>query len=198
MKQTTHDTSFFLWGFLLLGALSLQTSCGAQMSEYAYKASAGINGGFETSKNNQPVNWYLYTPRTVKNGNFTLGMEVLDVAEGKQSLVFKVKECSAKGGRFSPGFCNEFDVVPGSTYRIRFKVKNEGATVSIHINAVSATKGGEVKRALIADTNGAWQEVSYEYTVPDNFARIRFELNILSAGTVKVDDFSLAAIATKH
>jgi hypothetical protein len=194
MKQTTHNTPFFLWGFLLLGALTLDTSCGAQMSEYTKETSAGINGGFETARNNLPVNWYLYTSRTVKNGNFTLGLETQDVAEGKQSLVFTVKECSDKVGRFSPGFFNEFDVISGGTYRIRFKVKNEGATVAVSIKAVSATKGGEAKQELIANTKGIWQEVSYEYKVPDNFARIRFELNILSAGTVKVDDFSIVSV----
>ncbi len=197
MKQRTQNTSFLFLGLLFLGTLGLQTSCRAQMSEYTLEASAGMNGGFERSQNNQPVNWYLYTPSTVKDGKFTMGLATDDVAEGNQSLVFKVKECSAKGGRYSPGLCNEFDVTSGGRYRIRFKVKNEGASVAVNIKAVSATKGAEAKRELIADTKGEWREIVYEYKIPDNFARIRFELNILSAGTVKLDAFSLEAITSQ-
>lgn len=197
MKQTTQHTRTVLWGLLLLGGVSMHTSCGAQMSEYKGQPSAGINGGFENTLDNLPVNWYLYTPQTVKEGDFTIEMGTQDAAEGNQSLVFTVKECSAKGGRYSPGFCNEFDVKSGGRYRIRFKVKNEGALVVVKINGVSAKHVGKGIEERISSKEGVWQEVSYEYEIPGEFARIRFELNILSAGKVKVDAFSLEAITTQ-
>lgn len=191
MKHTTHT----LCMLLLLAAL--HSTCNAQMSERTDLASAGTNGGFETATGSLPVNWYFYTPRTVPSGTFTITLDTRDAAEGKQCLVFHVTQCSDKGGRFSPGFFNEFAATPGATYRIRFKVKNKGAAIKVQLSGVSAKKGSKVTEAAIPDTGGNWQEVTYDFTMPAEFARLRFQLNILSAGTVKVDAFSLEPLVAQ-
>lgn len=167
----------------------------AQFSECIKQPGAGVNGGFEILHNNLPVNWYLYTPATVKKGSFTITVDTRDVVEGKHSLVFNVKESSAEGGRFSPGLFQEFEVQPGSSYRIRLKVKNDQATVKFRVVPVSTKQQGNPTEQHIPSAGERWQEITLVCDTKPDFTRMRVELNILSAGLVKVDDFVLERIS---
>ena len=59
-----------------------------QMSEVETDISAGLNGGFETVQNDLPVNWLMYTPKTVPDSNFNIVIDDENFIEGKQSLKF--------------------------------------------------------------------------------------------------------------
>ena len=68
------------------------------MSEQIRDNSAGINGGFEVSKDGLPVNWLMYTSSTVPKADFEIILDKKDFKEGEQSLRFDVKECEDIGG----------------------------------------------------------------------------------------------------
>ena len=61
---------FIKTNYCLLLVLMLMLSGCIQMSEEETDASAGLNGGFEVSKNGLPVNWLVYTPKTVSDADF--------------------------------------------------------------------------------------------------------------------------------
>ena len=98
----------FKWNIPLTFIIGLAISLVAcsQMSEQIQDKSAGLNGGFEVSKNGLPVNWLMYTSKTVPNADFEIILDKKDFKEGSQSLRFDVKKCEDIGGWKSPGFTN--------------------------------------------------------------------------------------------
>ena len=62
-----------------------------RMSEIIEDSSAGMNGSFEYSKSGLPVNWLLYTPNTVPEGDFDIIIDTAEFKDGKQSLKFLVR-----------------------------------------------------------------------------------------------------------
>lgn len=151
----------------------------------------GINGGFETFENNLPVNWLVYTEKTIGNGDFDILPDSEDVKEGKKSLRFTVRECSAQGGRFSPGVAREMDAVPGSVYRLSIQIKNEGTLYRISAGGVTG-ETGEVK--LLTETsvtNSAWTLLTFNVPISADYSRLRFEISVLSPGTLRVDDLQV-------
>ena len=79
-----------------------------KMSELIEDESVGMNGGFEHALEGLPVNWLVFTPETVKEGgDFDIILDTTDYKEGRQSLKFLVRECSAMGGWHSPGIARE-------------------------------------------------------------------------------------------
>ncbi len=127
---------------LILGLLAL-TSC-MKMSEKETDESAGLNGGFEVAKNGLPVNWLMYTPNTVPDGEFEIIIDKKVFKEGKQSLRFDVINCSSTGGLHSPGFTNEFSEIGKfegeGTYKLGFWIKNEGTGEAAQTITKSAEK----------------------------------------------------------
>src|SRR5437879_2814597 len=102
-----------------LVAVTTSLQAGKPMSETVREPAAGMNGSFEVTKSGLPVNWSVYTPRTVPAGDFDVVIDNTDFKDGKQSLKFVVRKCDPTGGRLSPGFFNEFrDTKPGETYKI--------------------------------------------------------------------------------
>lgn len=163
------------------------------MSEAFHDETAGLNGSFEVTKSGLPVNWLLYTPKTVENSDFDLIIDTSEYKEGKQSLKFLVRNCEAKGGWISPGFCKEYVAVPGMPYVVSFWVKNNESEFIIRIGGVSAFDG---KYETIVKSNekiDSWKYFEYTYTMPaeEEFDRIRFELNVLSKGSFWVDDINI-------
>ncbi len=174
---------------VFLGLIWMLTGCG-QMNEKETEVSAGLNGGFEVVKNGLPVNWLLYTPQTVPDADFTLELDDVEYKEGRQSLRFDVKECTAHGGWKSPGFTNEFFEVgpfegPG-TYKLSFWTKNQGTTFRIRAGGVSPKKG-EMKVLVESDAPSAdWTFHEYLIEIPKG-KHLRMELSILQPGTFWID-----------
>ena len=173
-------------------ALIASASCLlAAGSETVVDKAAGVNGSFEVTKSGLPVNWLVYTPKTVPSGDFDIVIDTKEFKEGKQSLKFVVRKCSDKGGRLSPGFCQEFSAKPGETYRVSFWVKNDGAEFIAKVGGVSATTGEYSTIVKSKEAIGTWRQFSTKYTIPKGMKALRFELNILQPGTFWIDDLKL-------
>lgn len=176
--------------FILLPTLLFFIVGCMPMSEIETEKSAGINGGFEIIKNGLPVNWNMYTPKTVKDADFAIVIDTVDCKESKNSLRFIVKRCSSIGGHFSPGFTNEFlefgKFEGKARYKLSFWVKNEGSTFKISAGGVSS-KNGDMK-TLIEESNAIteWKLLEYIIDIPQN-KWLRLELNILKPGTFWID-----------
>ena len=110
---------------LIIVGLILLSGC-TRMSEQIRDKTAGMNGSFEITKSGLPVNWLVYTPKTIPEGDYDLIIDTMEYKEGKQSLKFLVRECSPIGGWYSPGFCYKYPVDPGEIFRISFWIRNNG------------------------------------------------------------------------
>jgi len=163
------------------------------MSEIIRDETAGMNGSFEVTKSGLPVNWILYTPKTVENSDFDLIVDSSEYKEGKQSLKFIVRKCIARGEWNSPGFCREYEAIPGDSYVISFWVKNEESEFLIKIGGVSAFDGKYETIVKSSEKIDTWKYFEYKYKMPtvDKFNRLRFLLNILSPGSFWIDDIKI-------
>ena len=103
---------------IVIAVILLSTAC-TKMSESITDDSVGLNGSFEYVKSGLPVNWLIYSSKTIPSGNYELIIDTTEYKDGKQSLHFMVNECSSTGGWHSPGFCNEFDAAKGDGWPIR-------------------------------------------------------------------------------
>jgi hypothetical protein len=178
----------------VLGAIAGCLLCGCdKMSECVRDESAGMNGGFEITRSGLPVNWLLYTPRTVRTGDFDVIIDTVDYRAGRQSLKFVVRECSPDGGWRSPGFSQEYPATPGTTYTVGLWVKNDGTEFVAKIGGVSDFKGQHDTIVRSSATIGTWRHYEHRYTMPPEFDRIGFELNVLRPGTFWVDEVTLSS-----
>jgi hypothetical protein len=169
--------------------------CGCnELSEHVPDKSAGMNGGFELTRSGLPVNWVVYTPKTIPTGDYDLVIDTREYRSGKQSLKFVVRQCSSGGGWHSPGLCKEYKANPGTTYTVGLWVKNDGAEFVARIGGVSAFKGQYETIVRSAETIPTWRHYEHQYTMPPEYRRIRFELNVLRPGTFWVDDITISGI----
>jgi len=170
--------------------------CGScnQMSEQIKDESAGMNGGFEVSKNGIPVNWLMFTSNTVPDADFNIVLDKNVFKEGKQSLRFDVDKCSSIGGWKSPGFTNEF-VEMGKykgegKYKLSFWIKNEGTEFKISAGGVSAMKGNMITLIQENEQIKDWKLFEYQIDIPKD-RWLRMGLNILQPGTFWIDDIQI-------
>ncbi|MCD6066628.1 MAG: Carbohydrate binding domain [Bacteroidetes bacterium] len=175
---------------LFIGSLPL-FCCSQQMSESAPDTNAGLNGGFEEVRNGLPVNWLVYTPKTT-GGDFDFTFNKKDFKEGQQSLQFTVRECSDKGGKFSPGIAQEIPVEAGEEYRISFWIKSKESAFLVHAAGVDAFRSSDTSLLKSSESDGKWQQYEYLYKIPADMKRLRFELSVLSAGRLWVDDVQVS------
>jgi hypothetical protein len=173
--------------------LSLLIGGCPKMSESIQDKATGMNGSFEVTESGRPVNWLIYTPKTVPTGDYDLIIDTSAYKDGKQSLKFLVRACSDKGGWHSPGLCQEYAAIPGKTYKVSFWIKNAGCEFAIGIGGVSGSEGDYETVIKSKDTIEAWKYFEYQYKMPmkKDFQRIRFYLNILSPGSFWIDDVNI-------
>ena len=166
----------------------------SRFSESIRDKTAGMNGSFEVTKSGFPVNWLVYTPKTIKTGDYDLIIDTTEYKDGKQSLKFLVRECSSRGGWLSPGLAQEYKAIPGETYRVSFWAKNDGSEFVATVSGVS-DKGGEDETMVRSkETMDTWQQFEKTYTIPPKMTAIRFEMNILQPGTFWIDDIKIERI----
>ena len=181
---------------LILGLVLIIAGC-KQFSEKVVDQSAGLNGGFEVSKNNLPVNWLMYTPKTVSNADFVIVLDTSAFKEGKQSLRFDVKKCTSDGGWGSPGFTSEFTEAGRfkgeGRYKLSFWIKNNRTKYSISAGGVEEQKGDMKTLLLGNDQIDDWHLFEYEIDIPKD-RWLRMELNILQPGTFWIDDIKVEKI----
>lgn len=183
---------------LTLLAMVLLCSC-EKMSETIHDKNADMNGSFEVTKSGLPVNWIIYTPKTIPTGDYDLVIDTTEYKDGKQSLKFLVRECSPTGGRHSPGFCNEYKAIPGELYRVSFWVKNDGCEFFIKVGGVSTFDGKYETIVKSKEKIDTWKHFEYHYKMPleKKFKRIRYEMNILQPGSFWIDDIKIEQINGK-
>jgi len=162
------------------------------MSEVRTRADAGLNGGFEVVVDGLPANWSMYSPATIPTGDYDLVSDTVEVHEGRRSLRFDVRACSAEGGWRSPGFTREIGVKPGVTYVLGFWVRNERAEFVVRAGGVTAEEGRMETIVRTAESTEGWRRYTFRYTVPEGFDRIRFEVNVLAPGVFWIDGVTLA------
>ena len=181
---------------LFLSLILMFSGC-IQMSEKETDSSAGLNGGFEISKNDLPVNWLMYSPNTVPDADFKIELDKNTFKEGRQSLKFDVKKCSSTGGWGSPGFTNEFSdsgqFEGEGIYKLSFWIKNDGSTYRIDAGGVAPMEG-DMKILIEGDQQiEDWKYLEYEISVPKDW-HLRMQLNILQPGTFWIDDVQIVKI----
>lgn len=179
---TTIVSSFFI------------VRCVPKMSESIEDKTIGLNGGFEHVKNTLPINWLVYTSKTVKKGEFEIMYDTSDFKEGKQSLKFDVKSCSDKGAWHSPGIAQEISVNPKEEYLISFWVKNKGPHFQVNITGVTATEKADGPKLDSSEDINDWQKFEYKYKIPENMKRIRIEVSVLKPGQFWIDDVKIEKI----
>jgi len=195
MEGLINNVSAYYFSVVLFIALFV-VGCN-KMSEKESESSAGINGSFEVTKNDFPVNWLVYSPDTVPHADFKIILDQQKAKSGKQSLKFLVNECGSDGGWKSPGFSSEFSeegkFFGKGRYKISYWVINHGAEFRISAGGVAA-KGGNMQvlqqdSGLIDD----WKFFQFEVDVAeDNW--LKLELNILKPGTFWIDDIQIESI----
>ena len=195
MKKLIFRTNSIVLILTILASV-LMESC-VNMSETIHDKTAGMNGSFEVTKSGLPVNWLIYTPKTIPTGDYDLIIDTTDYKDGKQSLKFLVRECSPTGGWFSPGFCNQYEAKPGESYMVSFWIKNDGCEFFVQIGGVSATKGEYETIVKSKESIDTWQLFEYNYTIPQEMNAIRFEMSILHPGSFWIDDIKIERINDK-
>jgi len=180
----------------ILGLILLLSGC-TQMSELESDPTAGSNGGFEISRNGAPVNWSLYTPKTVPNAIFEIVLDTVVFKEGERSLKFDVKECSSNGGWHSPGLMNEFFEVGKykgeATYKLSFWIKNSGSKFSISAGGVAPNKGEMITLIENDEQIDEWRHLEFNIDVPED-RWLRMQVNILEPGIFWIDDVRIEQI----
>jgi hypothetical protein len=178
-----------------IGALAGSLLCGCnKTSESVLDKAAGMNGGFEITRSGLPVNWLVYTPKTLPTGDYDLIIDTTEYEAGKQSIKFVVRKCSPDGGWRSPGLSKEYDATPGTSYVVGFWAKNDGATFLARIGGVTATDGRYDTIVRSSETIATWKHYEHRYTMPQGFKRLRFELNILAPGIFWIDEVTISGV----
>lgn len=163
------------------------------MSEYYRDRSAGLNGGFEVSKNGLPVNWLMYTEKTVPEGDFEISLDVNNYKEGNQSLRFSVKECSGQRGWQSPGFTNEYRDKSEGQYKFSFWIMNEGSEFYVFAGGVADKKGSMKTILHSSERIEDWRYFEYKIDIPkDEWLRVEF--GVLKAGVFWIDGIRIERI----
>jgi hypothetical protein len=201
---TAGWSSVSRWGFLVAVPVivavvaSLVLQQWLAMSTVARDEAAGFNGSFEVVADGLPANWHVYD-KALERGDARLVYDPDDPVDGAQSLEMVVQHADGSGGWRSAGLFQDVDAEAGQTYRVSFSLKSRGARVRLRIDS---EKGDfrrphepTVETLEAQDTGGnVWRRVERDYTVPDGYRDIRFEINVLSPGTVWIDDVRIEPV----
>jgi hypothetical protein len=172
--------------FLALLTLLLAPGC-RPLSESARDPAVGFNGGFEHVEAGRPVNWSVYSPRTVPEGDFEIVPDETEVQEGQRSLAFHVRSCSSGGGWASPGVFQEFEAEAGHEYEVDFWIRSHGCTWQVTYGAVAASNA-RFETISSQEVQGEdWQHVVRRFRMPDAYQRQRFELSVRTPGDLWID-----------
>ena len=195
MKINLPNNVLRLFGIPAIVIMLCAAGCKG-ISEFNKGDDDAMNGGFEVIKDGLPVNWYFYSPKTVPQGDFNITEDSLVFKEGTRSLKFSVRKCRSIGGRFSPGFFEDFTATAGETCKVSFWVKNEGCLFKVYLQSYEYGKGSN--QDTIVSTRENFEDWKYfETNFKVNYNRIRFEANILGAGTIWFDDVRIDGLTDK-
>jgi hypothetical protein len=167
---------------IYLIASSCLLVCCSIFSESVKRGEIGFNGSFEIIENGLPVNWYVYTPNTVRDGQFTFALDSVNASHGKRAAHFSIQSCNAEGGRFSPGLTNEVRVEGNSRYKITFDLKNQGSHCQFKAGPVSAKAGQAMVMLEVKQKIDKWDNFYYEVFIPADDSLLLLQWNWLKPG----------------
>jgi hypothetical protein len=189
----------------VFGSILVSFAVAGQFAVWEKQKSAGFNGSFEDVKNGLPENWYLYGPKIIENGDVKIELDTEDFVEGKQSLKLIAHKADPVGGNRSAGLFQVLQPVKtGKPYKVSFWLKNQGCKVRVTIKnerghshrglteAETQDRAAHppIKKILGENETGSntWRQFEFVYVVPETDGTLRFELNIIQAGTLWIDD----------
>ncbi|MBO6516890.1 MAG: hypothetical protein JJ975_10105 [Bacteroidia bacterium] len=177
----------------LLVLLSTLVSC-KQLSESTASNDAVLNGSFETIEAGYPVNWNIYSSKTVPEGRFEVLLDSTDPQDGNVCLKFEVDSCSDKGGRFSPGLFSEVETKTGHTYKVSYYIQNAGCKYRVKTGMIT-NKNSQIKTFIRQPgRDHEWVRHEHLIKIEQGFDRLRFELNVLSPGSLRLDNISIEEV----
>jgi hypothetical protein len=180
-------------------SISLLILNGCNPMSIAIKGSdCKMNGSFEIIKNDLPSNWHYYAPETVPNSDFTIISDTAIFKEGKRSLKFQINNCDPFDGWHSPGYFKEFKVVPGETYKVSLWVINKSCKFKVKVE--TGMKGNPGISETFIQTQelfSEWKYFEHDIQIPVTNDNIRFEVNILSSGSIWFDDIRIEGVNDK-
>jgi hypothetical protein len=185
------STKFILSSIVILlgiAFISFQMGCLHPMSESEIDKSKGLNGSFESFKNGLPINWLVYTSQSTSTGQFKIEADTMNKKEGHHSLYFQVEKCSNRGGHYSPGIAQEIEVKAGVTYHIQCWVKQFHSNCRLTLSSVDVKHASSIQTIECTNQNNDWNLIEFDYQIPQNMNRLRFEFNVLSPGECWIDD----------
>lgn len=185
METKSWVNTLFLFSMLLLLLL------GCKPGSMAIKGdNCKMNGNFEIIKNGLPVNWNYYTSETARDGgDFKIISDSSIFRAGKKSLNFQINSCSSIGGVYSPGFFKEFKVKPGDKYKVSIWVINKGCKFMVDLETGMKGNPGIIENLVNTQENfPQWKYFECDINIPSANDNLRFEVNILSPGTIWFDD----------
>ena len=157
-----------------------------------------MNGDFEIIEKGLPVNWTYYAPETVPNSEFKIICDSTLFNKGERSLKFQIDTCESVGGWLSPGFFKEFKVVPGETYKVSLWVINKSCKFKVKVE--TGMKGNPGISETFIQTQemfSEWKYFEHDIQIPMTNDNIRFEVNILSPGSIWFDDIRIEGVNDK-
>ena len=182
----------YTWIGIMLTILSAM-SCGYEPMSFGKPSiGAGMNGGFEKTRPDLPVNWAFYGSKAYKNQQYQILLDRNEYTEGTQSLCFDVD--TIQNTRYiwkNPGLLQTYRAIPGESYRIRFTYRNNGCHFRASIGSEKSRGAHQETLKETKESTLTWKTVEYSYTVPEEYRTIRFELSILSPGQFWIDDIRI-------
>ena len=170
-----------------------------RMSVRQQSDTAGFNGGFEIHRAGLPVNWYFHRP-PLKRVDMEVSLDASDPVEGRQSLKVVVHRVGDEVGWRAPGLFQVSNADPVGAYRVSFWCRNAGCVFSVRLSSEQPkTASGGVEMTLDdANTSpDAWQRFELDYTVPEAYDNIRFQLGVSKPGTFWIDDIRIEAVGAE-
>jgi hypothetical protein len=182
---------------------------GHGFSESTKDKTAGENLGFEKVAHGVPVNWYFKTQRVINNMSksgdvvdFDMIVDSTDAKEGSRSIRYTIRKCNSGPEHMTryayyPGFFQEFDGDPGSTYRVSFWIKNAGCEFEVLTSAVREMGGPKCEghRLSSKENIDRWQQFSMDQTICPGMKFLRIEVNLKSQGVFQIDGFSIEKVS---
>jgi hypothetical protein len=157
---------------------------------------AGFNGGFEIERSGLPVNWYFHHP-PIKRGDMEVSLDTSDPVEGRQSLKVVVHRVGDEVGWRAPGLFQVTAAEPSRAYRVSFWCKNAGCELSLRLNSEqpkTATESVELVLSAGNTSPDTWKRFELDYTVPEAYDNIRFQLGMSKPGTFWIDDIQIGSL----
>jgi hypothetical protein len=156
------------------------------------------NGGFELTSGGKPLPWLAMGGWT--NPEIHLGSEA--ARSGAAGIRIETTQST------NPWVAQDVVVEPGAVYDVSVWLKSTGVTGSVGVKfeyykgqvrtAANRLSQYDMQKSIpAADLTGAWQNLRFEATIPQEAGLVLVYLRMYGAGSVYLDDASFTMLKTK-